>query len=218
MIYRLFTTYYNEPRTPRRLEMDRVVIDNTAAFDVVYVLAERMEKPKTIPAAVVWKTQRDRQRFADLIAWAASESNADDLTVIANGDITIPRNTLEEISAAILPDEAYCLARWNVYEKSEPKLYDRDFTQDTWIVRGKPRRVGGDFIFGVPHCDNRIAWELERAGYRVSNPSRTFRTFHIHASRMRTPTNCRRFGAPRPYLYIAPSTLGEVPQLRRRIT
>lgn len=37
----------------------------------------------------------------------------------------------------------------------------------------------------VHNCDNRIAYEIKKAGYNISNPSRTIHTWHLHNSGVR---------------------------------
>ena len=42
-----------------------------------------------------------------------------------------------------------------------------------------------NFYFGVPGNDNTIPYHAEQAGYRVENPSLTFKCYHNHKSNIR---------------------------------
>jgi hypothetical protein len=65
--------------------------------------------------------------------------------------------------------------------------------------------VYGNFTLGMRGCDNRIAAEFEIAGYRVSNPSKSIRSYHVHNSGIRNYTTTDVI--PKPYLTIPTSTL-----------
>jgi hypothetical protein len=54
---------------------------------------------------------------------------------------------------------------------------------------------------GIPGCDNRIAYELNRAGYRLCNPATKVQSIHYHESDIHN-YNHETPKVPRPYLYI----------------
>ena len=88
------------------------------------------------------------------------------INVIANADIII-ENSVHLHSIA--EGEAWALSRWE-----DGQLYNHKDSQDVWIVRGRPPKELINlltFDMGVPGCDNRLAWELQKF-YRVSNPSK----------------------------------------------
>jgi hypothetical protein len=39
------------------------------------------------------------------------------------------------------------------------------------VWRGKTRVKNCDFYFGILGCDNKVAYEAKKAGYRVTNPA-----------------------------------------------
>ena len=197
MISRLLVPYYRDDRPARRAELDLCIAVNSTVFDIVEVVEEG----------------GTRQKFWDLMDLACHGAAEDELIVIANCDILIPRPAMLEMAHSLKRDEAYCLARHEVGPGGVPKLYDVDFSQDLWAFRGPPRPMG-DFFFGLPGCDNRFAHELQQAGYTVTNPSRSIQTIHVHASNLRTETNTRKHRVPPPYLFISPTYLGETPKYR----
>ena len=65
--------------------------------------------------------------------------------------------------------------------------------------------VDGSYCLGRPGCDNRIAFEFNKAGYRLSNPSKTIQAIHLHTVNIRSYTQDDRIVGD--YLYIPTSVL-----------
>jgi hypothetical protein len=210
-MYRLVTTYYRDRNPRRRDELDMCLSINCSTFDSVSVIAEEVLDAPT-PRIRYWQSISWRPLYRDAIA-LAGRAEREEVVVIANCDIILPRESLELIDGAVASGEAYCLTRW------EPGygLWNVDYSQDVWAFRGPPRlpATAGDFRFGVPGCDNRFAAELELAGFRVRNPSQSIRSYHCHATGRRTPTNAAEHRVGLPYLCIAPHALGAEPAYRR---
>ena len=211
---RLFTSSYDDVQAGRNSELRECLERNVAcaAIDEILVLAEkrhghipRSEKIRIRPIAL-------RPCYDDFFRWINEIAGPEDISIIANPDIFF------DASARVLQtrnprrDEVFALSRWDLLARGESRLYDHNDSQDTWIVRGKVNHVGGDFPIGVPRCDNRVASEFEKAGYRVLNPSFSIRSFHLHAgNRVPYATNCRPdFVAP-PYKYVWPHNLAGLP-------
>lgn len=220
MSYRLFTTYYDEKNAARRAELDLSLTLNLAAFDHVCVLSENVDRPRDFPGA--WFAGEHRQTYADLLALAAGTrgdtsgvTDAHALNVIANCDIILPRCELAKMDAHLQPGDAYCLTRWDLTAAGGIRLFDAVYSQDVWAFRGPPReKIGGTFPLGHPGCDNRFAHELDAAGYRVLNPSKDIRTYHLHLSGHRT-SNKPENRVPLPYLFVKPAALGDEPSYCR---
>lgn len=207
MICRLFTTYYREPKPFRRTELDLCLALNRHAFDEIRVLSEGVPGDG-------WRVLNRRQTYDDAIQWAMELAGPNDVSVIANCDILIPRGSHEQIANTIGPEEFYCLTRYEVGPGGVPKLYNTNASQDVWAFRGKPKAVTHPDFFGVPGCENRFAYRLRDAGYRVLNPSRSIQTIHVHNSMIRTQMNSVKHRLPAPYLFIKPHHLGEEPEYR----
>src|ERR1019366_3816588 len=99
----------------------------------------------------------------------------------------------------------YALTRWDWKSVGSISFFDVDYSQDAWIVRGKVEGVDGSFQLGKPGCDSRIAAEFEKAGYKVSNPSKSIKAFHYHNSGVRNYSENER--VPGPYLFPKPCEL-----------
>jgi hypothetical protein len=210
--YRLYTTYFRSSNAARQAELDLCLQLNCGAFDSVFVVAEEIKWPEWWPAGHAWLTSQ-RPTYSVVLSLAVTHSQPSDITIIANADIIFPRPTLADIERSLQPGEVWCLSRWDL---NGMRLFDAPYSQDAWCFRGPPQVdiSNGDFHFGYPGCDNRFAHELDAAGYRVLNPSRSIRTYHLHMSGHR-PGNTAANRVPLPYLFVAPHRLGESPQYQR---
>lgn len=190
---RLFLNYYISPHPERQKELDYCLNmnQNNPLIDKIYVLADAHVPATT---TIVFT---GRPTFHDFFSMVNENVGDEDITIIANSDIYFD-HTLAYIEK-MMPDDAYALSRHDL------KMWD---SQDAWIFKGKIRQVNADFGMGVPGCDNRLAHELDAAGYRVSNPSYTINAIHVHG------TNIRNYDqstpkVDRPYLLVQPCLLGQ---------
>jgi hypothetical protein len=199
--------------------LDFALAVNVSAFEGVHVVAENVPQPPLADDHLFWSSVDLRWKFSMLLAVAGVVAGPTDLVVLANCDIVIPRSTLTAIDRSILPFQAYCLTRWEIEGDWAMRVWDVGYSQDVWVFRGPPRdKIGGDYWFGVPGCDNRLSHELRAAGYEVRNPSKSLPTYHIHASHQRTATNTQEHRVPPPYLYLTPCRLGELQETVEALT
>lgn len=106
-----------------------------------------------------------------------------DINIICNSDIFFDETIglVKNIGLNTL----YALSRWE-WHNGTSKLRELRNSQDVWIFRGPVENVDGSFQLGKPFCDNRIAFEFNRAGYKVVNPSRSIKSYHFHSSGIRS--------------------------------
>jgi hypothetical protein len=109
----------------------------------------------------------------------ANRSLAGRSVIVANADIHFD-DTLERVGAGDLDGALLCLSRWEL-----GGLYEEPRSQDAWLFAAPLPDIACDFELGRPGCDNRLAWEAQRAGLRVANPARSVRAHHVHASAIR---------------------------------
>jgi len=129
----------------------------------------------------------------------------DDIFVIANSDIYFDETLL--LANNIKHGEVYALTRYDI-KRGQARFFDRPDSQDVWIFRGGINPIeGADFNLGVGGCDNRIAYLLHKAGYTVTNPSLSIKTYHLHESGIRTFDYKKHKVIPPPYLTLKPITL-----------
>lgn len=117
----------------------------------------------------------------------ANQKCAGQRVIIANADIYFD-DSLAQLDRTVLDGKLLCLSRWDVQGDGSAHLFAHTFSQDAWIFQAPIRTFKNNFLLGLPRCDNRIAWEAQRAGLAVSNPSRTVRANHLHLSGIRNYT------------------------------
>lgn len=143
----------------------------------------------------------DRLTFRQM--FDLSKEYPQDINIFANSDIYFDETI--QYSRFMPANDCWVLSRWDV-SGGMGILFDRKDSQDVWIFNGAVKELGyADFNFGVAGCDNRIAYELRQAGYRVKNPSKDVHAFHLHESNHRTydPSN----KVPEPYHFVFPHRL-----------
>ena len=212
---RLFTSVYPERYVRRRSEVEECLRRNLAspAIQLVGVFLENLEHAPAENAKLQTRCIGHRPKYEDFFQWASECQATDtDLTIIANSDIYFD-NSVQVLAAALRPSQCAALSRWDVASNSQCVLSDRNDSQDAWVFRGSLRSIRGDFSVGVPRCDNRILYELRRAGYVVINPAFSIRSFHLHAGQRQeyAGKNLDHFVDP-PYEYLWPHNLWSWPR------
>ena len=126
-----------------------------------------------------------------------------DISIWCNSDIFFD-DTIQLVSK-IGHNELWALARWEWRPDGSATHFYRPDSQDSWIVRGKVENVNANFPFGIPGSDNKLAYQFKEAGYKISNPSKTIKTYHVHNSNIRNYT--RQETIPGPYHTFMPHDL-----------
>jgi hypothetical protein len=184
---RLFFNYYEDKNLLRKKEIDECLKNNQANPLLTVITFTSQSKPKY-----------------DLFFQKINEiTGPEDINIICNSDIYFD-NTIE-LANKIQHKQVYALSRWDVIHPWKIVHFDRQDSQDTWVVRGRVDGVFGDFTLGIRGCDNRIAYEFNKAGYTVSNPSKSIKSYHLHKSNIRN--YIMSDVVPQPYLTIKPSSL-----------
>jgi hypothetical protein len=189
----LLVGFYEDADANRRhefLECLRRNIDNDH-FDEIHVFVEERRSTKELSKAYPLLTatkirlvsHRRRVRYRALFEYA-NRRLPRRRVVIANADIFFD-HTLEELVGSDLRGRLLCLSRWDVQPDGMARFFEHPGSQDAWIFETPIRKFFCDFPLGVPDCDRRLAWEAERAGLALSNPSRTLRAIHLHLSQVR---------------------------------
>ena len=195
----LYTSFYQDKNAKRQKELLYCLNKNIAnpLIDNIFLIVEgEVKLPKSDKLVIVNGNRPTYRNFFDLVNDTVTSVN--DISIIANTDIYF-NETLARID--IHERQCIALSRWDK-KKDGLRLHNERFSQDSWIFKGKLRNVRFcDFYLGIPGCDNRIAYELNRAGYRMFNPATKIQSIHYHQSDLHnydhnTPK------VPKPYLYI----------------
>lgn len=137
----------------------------------------------------------------------------DDINILCNSDIFFSKETIEQLQFFYQQEsnqnKCLALSRWDFSPDKEPVLFERADSQDTWVFFGSPKvKTSIEFFMGYAGCDNRLAYEIQQAGYEVLNPCKTIKTYHYHESNHRTwidkDGNRLKETVPPPYLLVNP--------------
>jgi len=211
----LFTTYYEDEKRQRELDLVLSLNEGSDSIDCVYLLDEsgRLAQAKQISG---------RPTFQQIFDYVNEVTKVDDINIVANSDIFFDEEGIEIAKLLLEPNDCWALTRWDIiperriseqrsdiwsttYIPEHAEFMNRRDSQDTWVFRGKVKPGNYDFQIGMPGCDNRMAYELQQAGYNISNPSLTIKTFHLHKGEERSWHGKPQ--VPQPYLLINPTEI-----------
>ena len=129
----------------------------------------------------------------------------DGIKVIANLDIYFDDTVhlLKNVREGVV----YCITRHEGTKLGEVKTFIEanpgtpgEYSQDVWVWTEQVD-VDADFKFGIPGCDNHIAWRLNDAGYKILNPALDIRCIHVHNGHSRSDRR-ERVGSRDQYLKV----------------
>ncbi|CAN5354886.1 hypothetical protein BH09BAC1_BH09BAC1_24330 [soil metagenome] len=200
-MFTLITNWYHEPDEARRAELIYCLNRNLEHryIGCIWLLVEgKPEVPKHPKIRV--RHFAYRPLFKDMITLANEQP---DIVALANTDIYFDETLA--MAQFIKPHECYALTRWDVDMRNALRFYGKKCSQDAWIFQPPLDITGGNYTAGKPGCDNKLAWEMAESGRRVTNPSKTIKSCHLHL------TNLRRYSraeaVPGPYLTLKPTYL-----------
>ena len=165
---RLLYNYYEDKNPARKKEID-------------FCLQKNLENPHL--NVIIIETP-DKPRYDFMFVKLNSLTGPDDVNIICNSDIFFDE-TILLAPQHLKHREVFALSRWDYISDQRIKLFDRRDSQDTWMWKGKMEGVISGFTLGRRGCDNRIAYEFKNAGYKVTNPSRSIKSYHVHNSNVR---------------------------------
>jgi hypothetical protein len=197
------TSWYEEKNPSRRKELISCLVKtvDSSEVDHVHLLAE--VEPPFRHEKMSFKLIGIRPTYDTFFKRANEIGQEGDIIVIANTDI-YPGTGSGSFVQRLGSNECYALSRWDEDEEGNITLFERVDSQDAWAFRYPIRKnIHGGFNIGIPGCDNRIAHELNEAGYRVLNPSKDVRFIHRHNSRVRNYVPGKH-SIPPPYLRVTP--------------
>jgi hypothetical protein len=200
----LLTGFYVDPDDARQSELVECLRRNIANESIgeVHVFVEdavdisrlTASYPPLAAPKVRLVAHGRRLTYRELFAYA-NERMPGGQVIIANADIFFD-HTLSRLEGYELSGQLLTLSRWDVQADGTAGLFDFPASQDAWIFQAPIAPFFCDFHLGVPGCDNRLAWEADRAGLAVSNPSRSLRAHHLHLSGVRRYTERERLSGP----------------------
>ncbi|NJO90145.1 MAG: hypothetical protein HC831_15270 [Chloroflexia bacterium] len=207
---RLYTTFYKERDLDRLDELLIALKTNLELPEIekVYVLNEGANLSGLLHNKLEIIPILSRPTYNQFFRIINNLTNLTDINVIANTDIYFDKN-INALKKYKFDGICLALSRWDLQEDGVFKLNNRNDSQDTWIFQGSVKEtVNGDFFLGVPRCDNRLLYELQKAGYTVLNPAYSIKTYHLHAGSREQYSNLNKSNyIPPPYRYMYPHNL-----------
>ena len=115
------------------------------------------------------------------------DPGGESIWILANADIWFD-GTLSALTDAVLNKVVFALTRHEVQKDGSLAMVVPEFahgSQDAWIFKTPipVDRMYASFFLGIPGCDNRIAYELISAGYKLINPSLAIVIRHLDLAR-----------------------------------
>lgn len=130
-----------------------------------------------------------RQTYSELIDFA--NAHIQGLAVISNADVYYD-NTLIYLGKVDFSDTVVCLSKIELLDDTGYKQFKlnnemKGYSQDSWFFGSPVRKLlGADFFMGLQRCDNRIAYEFAKRGYKLLNPCNQVFSYHLHVCNQRT--------------------------------
>ena len=207
----LHTTFYKEQNNLRKQELlscfQNNLLNKAISKIIVFNEGESIAylEPNKIEEVFIDK----RPTYQDFINYINTNSSSDDIHIIANTDIYLDKN-IEVLKHINLKDTCLALSRWDTADTIKPKLYNHNDSQDVWVFKGPIKNnLKANFPLGVPRCDNKLLYVLQKAGYRVLNPAFSIKSFHVHKGQralVYTEVN-NLYNIKPPYRYLYPHNL-----------
>lgn len=200
---RLFINWYNEADKVRAAELEKCLFKNVhcAAINEIINLSDTPTPFGEVTTVHI----KPRPTYADFIKTINKLSGKDDINIIANLDIYFDETI--KLAAGLGRDGCYALSRWDVDANfKNAKLHEQRDSQDVWVFKGKVKTMKeASFHLGLPGCDNRLAYLLQQVGYKLSNPSKSIKTYHMHNSPVRHGTQDKKVKGK--YAFVVPVEL-----------
>jgi hypothetical protein len=186
----LLTGFYRDPEPARHAEFLECIRRNALNefIEQIHLLVERPADPlevvQALPLALQPKlrfaAETGRLTFEQLFTYANLQL-VGRRVIVANADIYFDAS-LRRLGSLDLRGAMLCLSRWDVQPDGSTRFIDMASSQDAWIFEAPIPALRCNFPVGQWGCDNRLAWEAQRIGLVLSNPSRSVRANHLHLS------------------------------------
>ena len=214
--FNVFYNYYKIENKDRENELNYCLdkLLSNDSIDNLYVLCSDsldIDDEKLIKIDF----NEEQPTFDDFFNIINLYTNKNDINIILNSDCYIDKENVEKIKINIQKNKIYCLSRWNItkFKPFKAEHYNIDCSQDAWCFIGEMHNLDADFKLGFPGCDNAIAYEFQKGGYEIINPSKDIKIYHYHFSNIRTygvsHEDKERNRVKRQYVFIRSSFLDE---------
>jgi len=195
----LLTEYFDHSVPERKAELDDSLNRNIqhASINKIWLV---VENGTTVPAQVaespkvevVHTSKRATFRYFFELINRIHEPNT--IYSVSNLDIYFDQS-IELLKTVNWRDTFVCLTRWNLkgycgtHDKqplqADAMQWNHADSHDSWIT-SQPVNQNlinqANFTLGLPGCDGKICYWMQRSGYRTINPCREIKSYHNHLS------------------------------------
>jgi hypothetical protein len=206
-MFNLITTYYKTENLKRQKELDECLKNNfnNKFIDKIYLLndlvyeIEFIDNHKEKIIQIIVDSNNAKRLGFDYAVTFINTNLQNTLCIISNSDIYFD-DTLELLDGYNFDNKFFGLTRYD-----NGKIIQNSNSQDSWFFKS-PLQIDlsqCNFKFGYPGCDNRFAYVVNEAGYKILNPCLTIKTHHLHSSNYRTYNHNDKVMGP--YYFIRPT-------------
>ncbi len=211
-----FYTDKSEARNEELLKCYEANLTLEEVDEIILVVDDNTKVKRNSKVTV--KYVSSRPTYLDLFRIANMHNNGG-ISIIANTDIYFDDINLIKIKHTVSEDMCFALSRWDEQSSGEYIHHNSRDSQDVWIFKGRINtEMDAEFFLGLPGCDNRIAYEIGKAGYEVRNPSITIKTYHLHLTQVKNYERTEQYIVPNPYRLMQPTTIDKMTDVHYLIT
>lgn len=202
----LFIEYYKPKNIVRHGELLACLHENLSNrfIDKVFLYISDDSKLE-FNSDKIWIIHCDkRPTFKDIFKECNKLDN--EICILANADIFFDKS-IDILNNTNLDGLFLAISRWNVKQDGTSELFNNAAAQDVWAFRTPlkiPDQLMNQLDFycgGTGGPDNRLAWIIDEAGYKLRNPAKQIRVQHLHSDKSRNVTKT----ISGPYLCLMPN-------------
>lgn len=182
----LFSGWYKTKTEQRQNELDKCLLNNLNNKEIERVFVVGEDECTIQHEKLTIINTQSRPTYNTFFQYINSLVDEDTISIICNGDIYFDEANARKLRGINYTNRSLALSRWEMDLNERPKHFNYEWSQDTWIFKGKVKNVSCETFLGVMQCDGRVAFEMKKAGYDVVNPSKDIQTYHIHKTGERT--------------------------------
>lgn len=186
MATNLIVQYYKCGNEARQVEIDTCLSSNlrNEFISVIHLLTEQLFDVSQFPhhEKIKQTVVGERLTFERAFQYA-NQQGENQIWLLSNADIYFD-SSLNCLNDAKLDDAVFALTRHDVQKDGTLKIVIPEYahgSQDAWIFKTPLPldKFYTQFYLGIPGCDNRIAYEFIKAGYKVINPANKIIIYHL---------------------------------------
>lgn len=193
----LITEFFEHPVPERHAEIVECLSGNITNPDIEEILL-LVENKWTLPVTAMGSSKikpvriSRRTTFGEAFEIINSIYREDTIYILANLDIRF-NDTIGKLRWIDWNNRFVCLTRWNLKgycgtHNGEPLRKDsiqwnHEDSHDCWITAQPIKHKlieNASFYMGIPGCDGKLCYLMQRCGYAVSNPCEDIQSFHVH--------------------------------------